>query len=203
VLIAEQSKTWTVDGVVARMRNRITCVASESGEVVGTAGFDRQQARRVFVRPDRHGLGIGSLLMRTIETVAAERGLSRLSLLSSITAQGFYERLGYRAVRDVFHGAERTILMEKELSVEGDQPSLTSACLLDQTDFREQPLATCACCPVRSPSSRDHFPARSSSAFRYRRDGVVRWPMSLSRLRQSQQSQAAVIQTNYANSETA
>jgi GNAT superfamily N-acetyltransferase len=127
VLIAEQSKTWTVDGVVARMRNRIIFVASDGDEVVGTAGFDGQQARSVFVRPDRHGLGIGSLLMRTIETVAAERGLSRLSLLSSITAQGFYERLGYRAVRDVFHGAERTILMEKELSVEGDQPGLTSA----------------------------------------------------------------------------
>jgi GNAT superfamily N-acetyltransferase len=84
VLTAEQSKTWTVDGVVARMRSRITYVASEGDEIVGTAGFDGQQARSVFVRPDRHGLGIGSLLMRTIETVATERGLRRLSLPSSI-----------------------------------------------------------------------------------------------------------------------
>jgi hypothetical protein len=41
--------------------------------------------------------------MRTIEAVAAERGLTRISLLSSITAQGFYERLRYNVVRDIFH----------------------------------------------------------------------------------------------------
>jgi GNAT superfamily N-acetyltransferase len=114
-LIAEQSKNWTVDGVVARMRNRITYVAVDGIEIVGTAGFDGQQVRTVFVRPDRHKLGIGSLLMRTVEALALDRGMNRLSLLSSITAQGFYQHLGYNPVGDVFHGAERTILMEKRL----------------------------------------------------------------------------------------
>lgn len=117
-LIAEQSKNWTVDGVVAKMQNRITYVAVDDSDIVGTAGFDGQQVRTVFVRPNRHKVGVGSLLMRTVETLALERGLERLSLLSSITAQGFYARLGYSPVRDVFHGAERTILMEKHL-VEG------------------------------------------------------------------------------------
>jgi predicted N-acetyltransferase YhbS len=115
-LIAEQSKSWSVDGVVAKMQNRITYVAVDGGEIVGTAGFDGQQVRTVFVRPDRHKLGVGSLLMRTVEALALERGMNRLSLLSSITAQGFYRRLGYEPVRDVFHGAERTILMEKQLA---------------------------------------------------------------------------------------
>jgi hypothetical protein len=63
-LIAEQSKHWTVDGVVAKMENRITYVAIADNDIVGTAGFDGQQARTVFVRPDRHKLGVGSLLMR-------------------------------------------------------------------------------------------------------------------------------------------
>jgi GNAT superfamily N-acetyltransferase len=116
VLIAEQSKNWTVGGVVAKMQGRTTFVAIESNDVVGTAGFDGQQARTVFVRPDRHKLGVGSLLMRAVEALAIERGLDQLSLLSSITAQGFYLRLGYSPVRDVFHGAERTILMEKPLA---------------------------------------------------------------------------------------
>ena len=116
VLIAEQSGNWTVDGVVARMKNRTTYVAVDDCSVVGTAGFDGQQARTVFVRPDRHKIGLGSHLMRTVEVLAFERGIDRLSLLSSITAQGFYQRLGYNPVRDLFHGAERTILMEKQLS---------------------------------------------------------------------------------------
>jgi predicted N-acetyltransferase YhbS len=115
-LIAEQSKNWTVDGVVAKMQNRITYVAVDDNDIVGTAGFDGQQARTVFVRPDRHKLGVGSLLMRAVEALANERGLDRLSLLSSITARGFYQRLGYSPVRDVFHGAEQTILMERQLA---------------------------------------------------------------------------------------
>jgi GNAT superfamily N-acetyltransferase len=115
-LIAEQSKNWTVGGVAAKMHNRITYIASDGDDIVGTAAFDGQQARTVFVRPDRHKLGVGSLLMQTVEALAIERGLDRLSLLSSIMAQGFYQRLGYSPVGDVFHGAERTILMEKQLA---------------------------------------------------------------------------------------
>jgi len=57
-LIAEQSKSWTVDGVVARLRNRITYVALDCDDLVGTAGFDGQQVRTVFVRPDRHKRGV-------------------------------------------------------------------------------------------------------------------------------------------------
>jgi predicted N-acetyltransferase YhbS len=115
-LIAEQSNNWTVDSVVAKMQNRITYVAVDDNDIVGTAGFDGQQARTVFVRPDRHKLGIGSLLMQTVEALAIEGGLHQLSLLSSITAQGFYQRLGYSSVRDVYHGAERTILMQKHFA---------------------------------------------------------------------------------------
>lgn len=116
VLIAEQSKNWTVEGVVARMKTRLTWVAVDGDEVVGVAGFDGEQARTVFVRPDRHKRGVGALLMRTVETLARERGLDKLSVQSSITAQGFYRRIGYGPIRDVFHGAERTILMEKQLA---------------------------------------------------------------------------------------
>jgi GNAT superfamily N-acetyltransferase len=115
-LIAEQSKSWTVAGVIAKMRDRTTFVALDGTGAVGTAGFDGQQARSVFVRPDRHRRGVGTRLMRAVEELALARGLDRLSLLSSITAQGFYQRLGYRVVRDVFHGEERTILMEKPLT---------------------------------------------------------------------------------------
>jgi len=53
--------------------------------------------------------------MRAIEDLAAEMGRSELSLLASITAQGFYARLGYEPVQDVLHGEERTILMRKPL----------------------------------------------------------------------------------------
>ena len=115
-LIAALAKDWTVDGMLAKMRDRTTYVAIHDDAIIGTAGFDGEQIRSVFVRPDQHKIGVGSLLVRTVETLALKQGLNRLSVLSSITAEGFYRRLGYSAVRDVFHGAERTILMEKQLN---------------------------------------------------------------------------------------
>ena len=104
-----KSKNWTVDGLVAKMQNHITYVAVDDNDIVGTAGFDGQQ-------PDCHKLGVGSLLMRAVESLAVERGLDQLSLLSSITAQGSYRRLGCSPVSDVYHWTERTILIEKHLA---------------------------------------------------------------------------------------
>jgi predicted kinase/N-acetylglutamate synthase-like GNAT family acetyltransferase len=115
VLVAEHAKNWTVEAVLTRMREHITFIAVNGDEVLGVAGFDGKQARTVFVRPDWHGKGVGSSLMGTVEAVARETDLIELSLLSSITAQGFYARLGYQSVRDVFYGEERTILMQKPL----------------------------------------------------------------------------------------
>jgi hypothetical protein len=39
----------------------------------------------------------------------------KLSVPSSITAEAFYAKLGFVPVRDVHHGTERTILMERRL----------------------------------------------------------------------------------------
>src|SRR6516225_4359694 len=114
-LIAEQSKSWTLAGTLARLRDRVTFVGVSGDEVLGVAGFDGKRARTVFVQPDWHGRGIGSALMHAVEALAHETGLAELELLSSITAQGFYTGLGYWAVREVFHAEERTILMRKSL----------------------------------------------------------------------------------------
>jgi hypothetical protein len=40
-----------------------------------------------------------------------ERGIDVLSVPSSVTAEAFYARLGFKAVRNAFHGDERTIIM--------------------------------------------------------------------------------------------
>jgi hypothetical protein len=46
-----------------------------------------------------------------------ERGIDILSVPSSVTAEAFYAHLGFKAVRDAFHGDERTIIMECKLGV--------------------------------------------------------------------------------------
>lgn len=53
--------------------------------------------------------------MDVIHTTAASAGIEAVRVPSSITAERFYTALGYQKIRDEFHGAERTIIMEKRL----------------------------------------------------------------------------------------
>ncbi len=53
--------------------------------------------------------------MEVIHAAAACDGIEAVRVPSSITAEKFYAALGYQKVRDEFHGAERTIVMEKHM----------------------------------------------------------------------------------------
>lgn len=53
--------------------------------------------------------------MGAIHAFAARAGVDAVRVPSSITAEQFYAALGYQKIRDEFHGAERTIVMEKRL----------------------------------------------------------------------------------------
>lgn len=57
--------------------------------------------------------------MKEIENIAREIGLGSLTVPSSITAEAFYARLGFVAVRDSYYGEERTIIMERQLKSGG------------------------------------------------------------------------------------
>jgi hypothetical protein len=53
--------------------------------------------------------------MAEVERVAVERDVAVLAVPSSVTAEPFYAKLGFNAVRDSFYGEERTIVMERPL----------------------------------------------------------------------------------------
>ncbi|WP_230533039.1 GNAT family N-acetyltransferase [Microvirga roseola] len=65
--------------------------------------------------PDCQRKGIGAALMRVLDRLAREKGNTTLVVPSSVTAEGFYAKLGFKAVRDSYHGDERTIIMERAL----------------------------------------------------------------------------------------
>ncbi|RAX42128.1 GNAT family N-acetyltransferase [Rhizobium tropici] len=95
--------------------SRAVFVAIYDGRIVGTASLDDAVVRTVFVSPSAQRRGIGASLMAAIEHAAMARGVASLSVPSSVTAQRFYEKLGFNVVGDSFYGDERTVIMERSL----------------------------------------------------------------------------------------
>ena len=84
----------------ARMFARHTLVAKGGGEVVGFAELEKDgHLDMLYVHKDAVGRGIGSLLYRAVEREARERGLGRIFTEASVTARPFFERRGFRVMR--------------------------------------------------------------------------------------------------------
>jgi GNAT superfamily N-acetyltransferase len=114
-VIARLVAGFTPQRIAAFIASRPFYVALAHGAVVGTANLDGAAARAVFVDPDHQGQGVGTSLMAAVENLARARSVTTLHVQSSVTAEGFYKKLGYVPVRENLHGTERTIMMEKRL----------------------------------------------------------------------------------------
>ena len=74
---------------------------------VATARFESPDERtlkigRVATLKDYRGQGLGAQVLTALEEVAKSRGKTTSLIHSEVTAQGFYESLGYQASSDVF-----------------------------------------------------------------------------------------------------
>ena len=104
----------------ARMADRRTLVAEGGGEVVGFAELEEDgHLDMLYLRKDAVGRGVGSLLYRATEREAREQGIGLIFTEASVTARPFFERWGFRVVRErtvARRGIELTnFAMEKPL----------------------------------------------------------------------------------------
>jgi GNAT superfamily N-acetyltransferase len=114
-VIASVAENFSAERVGEKLTTREVYVAIVDGAVVGTASLDGRAIRSVYVDPTYQRKGIGAGLMDVLEGLARERVVPTISVPSSITAEGFYRKLGFVFVRDEIHGDERTIIMKKDI----------------------------------------------------------------------------------------
>jgi len=103
-------------GVASKLEEWQAYVAVVDGRIVGTGSLNGKTVRAVFVHPDYQGRGIGAKLMDVVENAAKLQSERTLGVQSSITAQEFYAKRGFKIVREAFYGEERTIVMSKDIS---------------------------------------------------------------------------------------
>ncbi|HBZ45395.1 MAG TPA: GNAT family N-acetyltransferase [Maritimibacter sp.] len=71
------------------------------GPAGGAAPLDWGHMRHVAVHPDMAGAGIGGLLVSQVLDHARAEGVRVLSCLSTLTAAGFYARMGFAAKGEI------------------------------------------------------------------------------------------------------
>ena len=116
---AEVIEAWSplpiTDAFVQHVRNshegEIRLAASLDGEIIGIGALVPQnhELRACYVSPEHGRLGAGRALVEAIEHIAQQRGLTYLAMDSSITAERFYLRLGYKVVGRGEHNGENSL----------------------------------------------------------------------------------------------
>ncbi|WP_449439431.1 GNAT family N-acetyltransferase [Pseudomonas migulae] len=114
-IIEQVEQSFSPEAILRLLTQRQVYVATVDHHVVATASLNKDVVRSVFVDPLYQRQGIGKQLMVMIQSTAASGEVKFLRVPSSISAEGFYASLGFKKVRDEFHGTERTIIMEKGL----------------------------------------------------------------------------------------
>ncbi len=113
------------DGILQRMKQGPTLVAIVENKIVGTASAVHKGSgcyvRGMAVLPEARGLGIGYLLLKQIEVLAAHSGSERLYLCTTpflLSAISLYRRFGFERSNERPHDLFGTPLftMEKKLT---------------------------------------------------------------------------------------
>ena len=103
----------------------LTLVALEGSNLVGTGSIKLSEPGTkpglspwlagMYVKPELRGSGVGTLLVRALESKAVELGIETL-YLSVGAAPGFYQRLGWVELERVTsYGIKQVLLMAKNL----------------------------------------------------------------------------------------
>jgi N-acetylglutamate synthase-like GNAT family acetyltransferase len=95
-------RVYTPDKILSLSREALLLVACENGRVIGCGAIGRKPdnendriIKAVFVSPDNHRRGIGRAILAALENDAISQKAERIILFSSITAHGFYQRMGF------------------------------------------------------------------------------------------------------------
>jgi ribosomal protein S18 acetylase RimI-like enzyme len=114
---------------LAKEKDEILIAAFEDEKMLGCcmlvkSGGSTVRLRQMAVLNNLQGKGIGRALMQFAENIARDLGYKKLTMHARVTAVGFYEKLGYEVVGEMFE--EVTIQhnsMEKSL-ISSDEDTL-------------------------------------------------------------------------------
>ncbi len=115
-ILAPLVEYYSPEKVLILAKERICLIAEIGKKIVGTAALENSELYTFFVHPDFQRNGVGTRLIKAIETIAAKNEIKTIKCGSSLSAISFYKKMGYRKNNlNREEKAGRQIGMEKNL----------------------------------------------------------------------------------------
>lgn len=99
--VEQYKMRWSMDNMKAILQEqvegrRIILLAEDKNKnVIGMAGLVNSDIRMVLIKPENHNQGCGRALIARIEEIAKSKGISQLTVTSTVQSEGFYHKLGF------------------------------------------------------------------------------------------------------------
>jgi GNAT superfamily N-acetyltransferase len=106
---------FSPEGIARKAASREMLVAVRDGRIVGTGSLGGARVRTLFVAPDEQRRGIGEALVAAVVARARAAGIARLTVDSSIAAEAFYRRQGFKRIEEIVVDGVRTVTMARTL----------------------------------------------------------------------------------------
>ncbi|MBW2981995.1 GNAT family N-acetyltransferase [Candidatus Woesearchaeota archaeon] len=112
-------KRNTVSKIIEKSKEIDLFVGVEDDKILGISGLKENQVRKFYVNPRYQGKGVGRKLMDNLEKIAKKRKIKKLISHSTLYAEGFYKKLGFKRIKRITTNKNNIkfdeIVMEKRL----------------------------------------------------------------------------------------
>lgn len=111
------------DAIAKDIENGSVGMIREDGKIVATGCFKGNHITRVYVLPECQKKGLGTQIMKTLETRIGEM-YDSVYLDASLPAAALYERLGYHTVKHERYSVENGVVLVYEIMEKFCEPDM-------------------------------------------------------------------------------
>lgn len=104
---------------IERSKKMLIVIYEEEGMILGMGALDKNEIRTMFTRISSQGKGVGSKILKYLESEAIKKGYKKVFLHAALNAVEFYKKQGYLYIKKLNEKKDnviiKNILMEKKL----------------------------------------------------------------------------------------
>ena len=114
-IIEKICNKYSPEGIKSLTQKRDIFVLTDNKKIAATGALEGNVICGMFVDSERLKQGLGTKMIKYLESTAKKRNYNKIELPASLTAYKFYKKLGYKKVREVNEHQIPEIIMEKDI----------------------------------------------------------------------------------------